>query len=188
MSPTPCASDRDFEAELKQIIQQYPGIARPVELPKRSFQGRPLMGVELSENVGAKDDGKPTYFVMGTHHAREWPAAEIPMEFAWYIAKGYGSDDQVTSLLKRERIAVVPVINPDGYVVSRTTPSAYDSTGAQPFDTAEAVAGGGFGAYRRKTCLGAVPDASFPCLLQWGVDPNRNYGEGWGGAGASSDP
>jgi Zinc carboxypeptidase len=178
----------DFEAELKQIIQQFPGIARPVELPKRSFQGRPLMGVELSENVGAKDDGKPTYFVMGTHHAREWPAAEIPMEFAWYIAKGYGSDDQVTSLLKRERIVVVPVINPDGYVVSRTTPSAYDSTGAQPFDTAEAVAGGGFGAYRRKTCSGAVPDGSFPCLLQWGVDPNRNYGEGWGGAGASSDP
>jgi Zinc carboxypeptidase len=178
----------DFEAELKQIVAKYPDIARPIELPKRSVQGRPLMGVELSESVGAKDDGKPTYFVMGTHHAREWPAAEIPMEFAWYIAKGWGSDDQVTNLLKRERIVVVPVINPDGYVVSRTTPSAYDTTGAAPFDTAEIVAGGGFGAYRRKNCSGAVPSADFPCLLQWGVDPNRNYGEGWGAAGASSNP
>jgi hypothetical protein len=178
----------DYEAELKQITEKFKGIAKPVELPKRSFQDRPLMGVEFSENVGAKDDGKPTYFVMGTHHAREWPAGEIAMEFAWYIANNYGSDAQVTSLLKRERIVVVPIINPDGYVVSRTTPSAYDSTGAAPFDTAEAVAGGGFGAYRRKNCDGAVPSGAFPCLLQWGVDPNRNYGEGWGGAGASSNP
>jgi Zinc carboxypeptidase len=178
----------DYEAELKQIVQKYPGIARPVELPKKSFQGRPLMGVELSDNVGAKDDGKPTYFVMGTHHAREWPAGEIAMEYAWYLAKGYGSDDQVTSVLRRERVVVVPIINPDGYVVSRTTPSAYDTTGQGPFDTAEAVATGGFGAYRRKNCDGAVPSGEFPCLLQWGVDPNRNYGEGWGAAGASSIP
>jgi hypothetical protein len=176
----------DYEAELKQIIQKYPGIARPVELPEKSFQGRPLMGVELSDNVGAKDDGKPTYFVMGTHHAREWPAGEIAMEWAWYLAKGYGSDDEVTNVLKRERVVVVPIINPDGYVVSRTTPSAYDTTGQGPFDTAEAVATGGFGAYRRKNCDGAVPSGEFPCLLQWGVDPNRNYGEGWGAAGASS--
>jgi hypothetical protein len=178
----------DYEAELKQIVEKFKGIARPVELPKRSFQGRPLMGVELSANVDAKDDGKPTYFVMGTHHAREWPAGEIAMEWAWYVAKGYGIDDQITSLLKRERIVVVPIINPDGYVVSRTTPSAYDTTGQGPFDTAEAVATGGFGAYRRKNCDGAVPSADFPCLLQWGVDPNRNYGEGWGAAGASSIP
>ena len=178
----------DFEAELKKIVASHPGVARPIELPHRSFQGRPLMGVEFSENVGAKDDGKPTYFVMGTHHAREWPAAEIPMEFAWYIANNYGSDDQVTNLLKRERIVVVPIINPDGYVTSRTTPSAYDTTGASGLDTAEIVAGGGFGAYRRKTCSGAVPSGEFPCLLQWGVDPNRNYAEGWGAAGASSNP
>ena len=178
----------DYQAELKQIAEKYEGIARPVELPKKSFQGRPLMGVELSDNVDAKDDGKPTYFVMGTHHAREWPAGEIAMEFAWYIAKGYGTDAEVTDILKRERIVVVPIINPDGYVVSRTTPSAYDSTGISVFSTAEAVATGGFGAYRRKNCDGAVPSADFPCLLQYGVDPNRNYGEGWGGAGASSNP
>ena len=178
----------DYEAELKQIVAKYPGVAKAVELPKRSFQDRPLMGVEFSDNVAAKDDGKPTYFVMGTHHAREWPAGEIAMEFAWYLAKGFGSDAEVTDVLKRERIVVVPIINPDGYVVSRTTPSAYDTTGASAFATGEAIAGGGFGAYRRKNCDGAVPSGAFPCLLQWGVDPNRNYGEGWGADGASSIP
>src|SRR3954453_5912889 len=110
------------------------------------------------------------------------------MEYAWYLVKGFGSDEAVTDVLRRERIVIVPIINPDGYVVSRTTPSAYDTTGMGPFDTAEAVGGGGFGAYRRKNCDGAVPSGAFPCLLQWGVDPNRNYGEGWGAAGASNDP
>jgi hypothetical protein len=89
----------DYEAELKQITEKFRGIAKPVELPKRSFQGRPLMGVELSDNVDAKDDGKPTYFVMGTHHAREWPAGEIAMEFAWHVVNNYGTDAQITSLL-----------------------------------------------------------------------------------------
>ena len=26
-----------------------------------------------------------------------------------------------------------------------------------------------------------------PCELQWGVDPNRNYGQAWGGPGSSGD-
>ena len=177
----------DYEAELKKIVADYPGLARAVTLPKHSVQDRPLMGVELSDHVDAKDDGKPTYFVMGTHHAREWPAGEIAMEYAWYLVKGKDTKE-IADILKRERIVIVPIINPDGYVVSRTTPSPYDMTGQAPFDTAEAVGGGGFGAYRRKNCEGAVPSPEFPCLLQYGVDPNRNYGEGWGAAGASSVP
>ena len=56
-------------------------------------------------------------------------------------------------------------------------------------DLAEGIAPpGGILAYRRKNCDGLVPDGNMPCELQWGVDPNRNYGEAWGGAGSSSDP
>ena len=52
---------------------------------------------------------------------------------------------------------------------------------------------GGNLAYRRKNCDGPVPslggaERDYPCYYQWGVDPNRNYGEGWGGPGASPDP
>jgi hypothetical protein len=196
-TPSPLPSGRkeyrqldDYQIELKRLIEQSGSIARAVELPKKSFQGRPLMGVELSENVNAKDDGKPTYFVMGVHHAREWPAGEIAMEFAWHIANHYADDGQIQSLLRRERIVIVPIINPDGYVVSRGAFSPYDESGRADdnIGTVEAVAGGGYGAYRRKNCDGAVPSGQFPCELQWGVDPNRNYGEGWGGAGAASVP
>ena len=123
------------------------------------------------------------------------------MEFAWLLAKGYGSDAQITSLLKKERVVIVPVINADGFVASRGTaedgfiPDPYDSTGVPEGDTVEGVAVpfGGNLAYRRKNCDGPVPslggaERDYPCYYQWGVDPNRNYGEGWGGPGASPDP
>ena len=59
--------------------------------------------------AGNLSNGKPTYFVMGTHHAREWPAGEIAMEFAWHLVNNYGTDPQITSLLKRERVVIVPI-------------------------------------------------------------------------------
>ena len=44
---------------------------------------------------------------------------------------------------------------------------------------------GGTLAYRRDTCSGELPPWA-PCLLQTGVDPNRNFSVNWGGDGASS--
>jgi hypothetical protein len=183
----------DYQAELKQLVDSHPGLVRAVTLPQKSWQGRPIQGVELAQKVEAKDDGRPVYFVMGEHHAREWPSAEIAIEFAHYLADAYGRDKQVTSLLRRERIVIVPIVNPDGFIASRDAFDVGDQfyANGDPDDGStvtlvEAVANGGNFAYRRKNCDGAVPSPDFPCEFQWGVDPNRNYGEGWGGPGASS--
>ena len=185
---------QDYQDELKALADDNPGLVKPVVLPKKSFQGRELMGVEIAKDVEAKDDGRPVYFVMGMHHAREWPSAESALEFAHLLAKGFGSDPRITDLLTRERIVIVPMINPDGFVESREggalgLPDPADTTGITPLQTVEGVAllGGSF-AYRRKNCDGAIPSGDVPCTLQWGVDPNRNYGNGWGGPGAGSDP
>ena len=186
----------DYQTELKQIAEQHSSIAKPVTIGK-TYQGRSIDGVELSSNVNAADDGKPTYVVVGMHHAREWPSAESAMEFAWMLAKGYGSDARITSLLERERVVVIPIDNVDGFVSTRSmtqfspTDQAAEGDGHEMEEvyTVEVVAPGGPpGAYRRKNCVGQVPSPSFPCELQHGVDPNRNYGQGWGGFGASTDP
>lgn len=185
----------DFQNEMKKLVNDHPSLVRPLTIGK-TWEGRAIEGVEISNDVNAIDDGKPTYVVVGTHHAREWPAAEAAMEFALLLAQG--GDDKISSLLQRERIIVVPVLNIDGYLVSRRD-TAFSPTdqainnGGKPEDfedthTAEAVAPGGPpAAYRRKNCHGSNPPGS-PCESQYGVDPNRNYGQGWGGAGASSDP
>ena len=56
------------------------------------------------------------------------------------------------------------------------------------FYLAEGIAPpGGIFSYRRKNCAGQVPDPRTPCELQHGVDPNRNYGQYWGGPGSEGD-
>jgi hypothetical protein len=181
----------DYQAELKQLVQDHPALVRAVTLPKKSFQGRPQTGVEISSDVNAADDQKPVSFIMGVHHAREWPAGEIPMEFAIYLAKSYGSDKEVTDLLNKTRVVIVPIINPDGFQASRDAPIDLadltgDPAGAPSLLESVLPPGGSLG-YRRKNCDGAIPLPSAPCELQYGVDPNRNYGFNWGGLGASSD-
>jgi len=203
MSPLPTGRTgyrlpQDYQAELKQIVAEYGSLARPVTIGE-SFQGRPIEGVEIGADVNA-EDGRPVYFVMATHHAREWPSAETAMEFAWLLVKGYGNDPRITDLLRRERVTVVPLINPDGFFASRMAaedgmfPDPADSTGVPEGDTVEGVVVpfGGNLAYRRKNCNGPFPsfegEQDYPCYYQWGVDPNRNYGQFWGGPGASPDP
>jgi hypothetical protein len=190
----------DHQAELKAMVKDHPGLTRPVTLGQ-TYQGRDIAGVEISKNVDAANDGRPTFLMVGNHHAREWPSGEIAIEFAHYLIDGYGSDPQITSLLERERVVVVPIINVDGYNASRGAaddgyfPDPADSTGLGDLQTVEGVAPpfGGNLAYRRKNCNGAVPNGpnheeqDLPCYYQIGVDPNRNYGQNWGGVGAGTD-
>jgi hypothetical protein len=180
----------DIQADLKKIVDTHPNIARPITLPKKTLQGRDITGIEVSENVSRADDGKPVFFLMGNHHAREWPSAEIPVEFGIYLTNGFGNDARITALLKNVRIVIVPQINIDGYLVSRAAVDPADNSGDPQglLSLAESAAPpGGALAYRRKNCRGDSPDPNTPCELQYGVDPNRNYGQYWGGPGAGSD-
>jgi hypothetical protein len=160
---------------------------RPVVLGQ-TFQGRDISGVEIARDV-AGHDGRPTYFLMGAHHAREWPSAEAAMEFATMMVKD-AAVPRIASLLDRERVVVVPVVNVDGYVSTRGALDLGDTSGdpGGVLSLAEAVAppGGSF-AYRRKNCDGEISGPAMPCELTWGVDNNRNYGNLWGGPGSSSD-
>jgi hypothetical protein len=181
----------DIQADLKRIVAQNPKLARPFTLPHKTFQGRTVPGIEVSANVARRDDGKPGFFLMGEHHAREWPSAEIPVEFALYVTRNYGKDARVTRLLNRVRIFVVPNVNVDGYVASREAVDPADTSGdpQQAPSLAESVAPpGGSLAYRRKNCNGSSSNPATPCHLQYGIDPNRNYGQNWGGPGAGTNP
>jgi hypothetical protein len=200
-----------YQEEMRSLVETHPSRVRPVTLPQQTTQGRPIQGVEIASNVNAAEDGRPTWFVVALHHAREWPSAEIAMELAYTLAQDYGSDPRVTALVDRARIVIVPLINVDSFVFTQQAISPadifwYGGTPAQPIadtrfpngtpqfsgdDIGAAVFTGeqavGAQAYRRKTCSGAFPAGS-PCEIQWGTDPNRNYAEGWGGVGASSSP
>jgi carboxypeptidase T len=161
----------DFGSEMDALVAQRPDLVRPIDLPHKSLLGKTVSGIEISHDV-AEQDGRPTFLLVGTHHAREWPTAEIAMEFAIDLVQHDGTDPRITGLLEQARIIVVPIVNVDGYDISRSYIQEY----------------------KRKNCRiedGAVPtpaqcaDADNASL---GVDLNRNYGGNWGGQGASSNP
>lgn len=161
----------DFGAEMDALVAQRPDLVRPIDLPHKSLLGKTISGVEIGHDVAAHD-GRPTFLLVGTHHAREWPTAEIAMEFATDLVQNDGKDSRITGLLDRARIIVVPVINADGYDISRSY----------------------INEYKRKNCR--VADGAVPTHAQCadednsrlGVDLNRNYGGNWGGRGASTNP
>ncbi len=135
---------------------------------------------------------------MGVHHAREWPAGELSMEWAHELVNGYKKGEaRATNVVKSSRNIVVPIVNPDGFEASRNAGELAGQSGGRDEsvpDTAYLVAGATTGGeYRRKNCRLPDDSAAGNCttsagVAENGVDPNRNYGGLWGGPGADTNP
>ena len=94
-----------------------------------------MLGIEITENVTA-NDGKPSFLNMGVHHAREWPAGELTMEWAYELINGYkAGDPRATNIVKRSRNLVVPIVNPDGFNGSRSAATGDDGRDETVDDT-----------------------------------------------------
>ena len=81
---------------------RYPSLVKPITLSHQTIEGRDITGIEITRNPQAQD-GKPVFLNMGTHHAREWPSAEHPIEFAYDLLRGYGRDPRATRLVDEAR-------------------------------------------------------------------------------------
>ena len=166
---------------------------RLITLPNKTLEGgEDVLGIEITENVTA-NDGKPAFLNMGVHHAREWPAGELTMEWAYELINGYKAGDaRATNIVRNSRNLVVPIVNPDGFNGSRNTPRRAAPTASDETVDDTAYIAAPPGEYRRKNCrVGDTETASCPVsvgLAENGVDPNRNYGQFWGGPGSDTNP
>ena len=179
----------DYLADLKKMVEENPGLVRPVTLPKQTIDGRDITGVEIATDVNRTDDGRPVYVQIGVHHAREWPAGEATIEFGLdLLQRGKAGEARWKHVLDNARTFIVPIMNVDGFITSRTQPpNPQDNQPTFPGTPQQMIGGAG---YRRKNCRPAPIEANVPCQARQqqdnGVDPNRNYGEKWGGPGTSS--
>ena len=198
-SPLPSGRDSyrtldDYNADMTALANEHPDLVERFALPHPSLDGRQIYGVEIGKDVRAADRGLPTFLMLGVYHAREWPSGEHAMEFAVDLVTNYGTDPRITDLVNRSRVVVVPVLNVDGFDMSRTDGELIDLREADGGGTASILGTPG-NAYKRKNCRIVdgqdTPDGS--CVLAAtspggygvGVDLNRNYGGYWGGPGAS---
>jgi hypothetical protein len=157
--------------ELEQLAEANPDRVRRFALPHKSLLGQTVWALEISHHVSASS-GKPVFLMTGLHHSREWPTVELTMEFVYDVLKHDGTDTTITRLLDDVRFIAVPVVNPDGYELSRAL----------------------LNEQKRKNCrieAGKAPtfaECANPLNTNAGVDLNRNYGAFWGGGGANVGP
>ncbi len=175
----------DYDLEMKQLAMRYPGLVKELTLRYKTIEGRSVNGIEITQNPQAAD-GKPIFLQMGVHHAREWPSSEHSIEFAYDLLTNYGASARTTDLVNTTRTIVVPIVNPDGFNISREAQHSGLSGIYGLFDYE----------MKRKNCrISANTPAQYttgtcadnPAGRLRGTDPNRNYGGIWGGAGASTN-
>ncbi|NXK91293.1 CBPA1 Carboxypeptidase, partial [Formicarius rufipectus] len=102
---------------------------------------------------------RPAIWVDTGIHAREWVTHATGVWTAQQIAEGYGRDPALTAVLDTMDILLEIVTNPDGFAFTHSANRLWRKT--------------------RSTHPGSG------CV---GVDPNRNWAVGFGGAGSSADP
>ncbi|XP_042267877.1 carboxypeptidase A5 [Thunnus maccoyii] len=102
---------------------------------------------------------RPAIWIDTGIHSREWVTQASGTWFAKKIVTDYGRDPALTAILDNMDIFLEIVTNPDGYYFTHNTNRMWRKT--------------------RK------PNRGSSCV---GVDPNRNWNAGFGGAGASGNP
>ena len=184
----------DYGNDMKKLVNENPGLVKPIVLKHKTWEGRTVEGIEITTDVNARD-GKPSFFNMGVHHAREWPAGEHAMEWAFELVRGYkAGEPRATNLVRNTRNIIVPIINPDGFNISRESGEAQGGGGGRPYGDETVNIATHPLEYRRKNCRLADDSEAGNCtqpsvgLAEPGVDPNRNYGGFWGGPGADTNP
>jgi carboxypeptidase D len=109
--------------ELKAVEAAHPGLCRLYNIGS-SVKGMELWFMKLSENVDIKND-KPKFVYIAAIHGNEPVGTELCIKLIHLLTDGYGTDPEITKLMKNIEIWIMPMMNPDGYMSS----SRYNAQG-----------------------------------------------------------
>jgi carboxypeptidase T len=147
----------EVAADVAATATAHPDIVSRFSIGK-SYQGRDLWAVKISDNV-ALDENEPEVLYDGGTHADEHMSVEMTLRILHWYADGYGSDTRITNIVNSREIWIVFQVNPDG--------AEYD------------IAGGRFHHWRKNR----QPNSGTTAI---GTDLNRNFGYRWGLEGNTS--
>ena len=159
--------------DLSSLAEANPDIASWVDIGDSydkvtpgGSEGYDIYAIELT-NKNSGIENKPTLYVQGAIHAREYTTTETVTRFAEELVADYGTDADTTWLLDYYNISIVPIVNPDGRKFAEQGYSWRRNTNPNPPEGEE--------------------PAAFP---NYGVDLNRNFSGKWGEipGGSSGDP
>ncbi|MGO3886389.1 MAG: M14 family zinc carboxypeptidase, partial [Mycetocola sp.] len=182
----------------RDVAAAYPELVQLVDygdswLKTQNRGGRDLLALRITGDVADQpdytdgQDGRPRFALIAQSHPREIITSELAWRYTTQLLNGYGTDAQSTALLNDTEVWVVLQHNPDGAELVETALSdpAVRLTAAgdgNPVNTSAA--------WQRKN----VNDTDYVrTSTNWnsshaGIDLNRNWANGWGGASTSSTP
>ena len=149
------------EQLLRAYHERYPAITELVEVG-RSHRDRPIWALRISDRSADADE--PAVLFNAAHHGSELLSIEYVLDAVDTLLAGYHHDPRVTAWVDGLEIWCIPLVNVDGNHMfvheSRFAirKNAFDGDGDGFSDPFE------------------------------GVDLNRNYPFGWGGAGSAGGP
>src|SRR4051812_15418283 len=147
----------ELTSEVNAIVAAHPTIARRSVIGT-SYQGRDIMAIKISDNVGT-DESEPEVLFTHHQHAREHLTVEMALYLLHQLTDNYGSDSRITNLVNTREIWILPDLNPDG--------GEYD------------IATGSYRSWRKNR----QPNSGSSSV---GTDLNRNWAYNWGCCGGSS--
>ena len=122
-----------YVALMESFASDYPDLCELVEFGK-SIDGRKLLAVKVSDNVGTKEE-EPEFFYTSTMHGDETTGYALMLRLINYLLTNYGSDSRVTDLVNNTEIWINPLSNPDGtYYTSDNTVTGATRTNSNAID------------------------------------------------------
>lgn len=118
---------------MRKWADDYPDIVSLYEVG-RSYEGRPVMQMTLTNKKSGADTDKPAAFFEGNRHSGEVTSAESVLWLAKHLVERYNTDQEITTLLDNFAIYLRPVNNPDGHMLYMHTAQSNRST-VKPHDT-----------------------------------------------------
>lgn len=106
---------------LRELAAAYPDLCQLGSIG-RSWQGREVWYVTLTNQATGAHSGKPAIYIDGNTHAGEVTGSITALYTIDYLLKNYGEDAEVTWLLDNRTFYVIPRVNPDGAELYLTTP------------------------------------------------------------------
>lgn len=122
----------EVTAFLEAWAGDYPGLVDLYSVG-RSFEGREIWQITITNKATGKDTDKPAMFLEGNRHSGEVTAAESALWFAHHVLSQYGRDPEITRLVDGAALYVRVKNNPDGSELYLQTAQSNRST-VRPFD------------------------------------------------------
>ncbi|RME64677.1 MAG: carboxypeptidase, partial [Caldilineae bacterium] len=117
---------------LQGWAQEYPNLVTVDELG-RSYEGRPIPLLTLTNQETGADTDKPAIWIDANIHATELAGTTVALHIAHTLLTEYGKVARCTRLLDTCAFYIAPRLNPDGAALALADAPRYVRSGTRPY-------------------------------------------------------